>query len=128
MRIVRGSQLNYIPAAHEDPIRPGVLKRVLATRDELIAGRLQMINWAMIPAGASFQPHYHQDMQEVFIILSGRVEITVDGIISELAAGDAVFIDPHEVHCMRNPTEHSVEFVALGISTGQGGQTILVDG
>ena len=126
MRIIRGSEIAFIPASHEDQDRPGVLKRVLATRDELIDGRVQMINWASLPAGSSFRAHYHEDMEEIFIILSGRVEMEVDGTANELAPGDAIAISPREVHTMKNLTDTDLEYIVIGISTGQGGQTIVV--
>ena len=127
MQIVRGSEIDFVPASHEDQDRPGVLKRVLAKRDDLIDGRVQMVNWASLPAGSSFQPHYHEDMQEVFIILSGIVEMTVDGRKSRLGAGDAILIDPREVHAMKNLTQNDLEYIVFGITTDQGGQTIVVD-
>ena len=58
MRIIRGSEIDFVPASHEDAKQPGVLKRVLATREELLDGRVQMINWASLPAGSSFRPHH----------------------------------------------------------------------
>ncbi len=126
MRVVRGSEIQFIPASHEDPKNPGVLKRVLATRDELIDGRIQMINWASLPAGSAFQAHYHEDMEEVFIILTGRVEMTVNGQSTELHPGDAIFVAPREVHSMRNLTNHDLEYVVLGISAEEGGKTVVV--
>lgn len=126
MRIIRGSEIQFIPASHEDPNNPGVLKRVLATRDDLIDGRIQMINWASLPAGSAFQAHYHEDMEEVFIILTGRTEMTVNGVSNELAPGDAIVIAPREVHSMKNLTDKDLEYVVLGISTEDGGQTVVV--
>jgi len=127
MRIIRGSEIEFVPASHEDRQNPGVLKRVLATRDELIDGRVQMINWASLPAGSSFRPHYHEDMEEIFIILTGRVEMTVDGTANELTPGDAIVISPGEVHTMTNLTANDLEYIVMGISTGQGGQTVVVE-
>ena len=127
MRIIRGSEIQFIPASHEDQTNPGVLKRVLATRDELIDGRVQMINWASLPAGSSFRAHYHEDMEEVFIILTGKVEMTVNGETNELAPGDAIVISPKEVHTMTNLTDTDLEYIVMGISTGQGGQTVVVE-
>lgn len=127
MRIIRGSEIEFIPASHEDQDNPGVLKRVLATRDELIDGRVQMINWASLPAGSSFRPHYHEDMEEIFIILTGGVEMNVNGTVNELAPGDAIVISPREVHTMTNITDADLEYIVMGISTGQNGQTVVVD-
>ena len=36
MQIIRGSEIPLVAASHEDPKNPGVLKRVLATRDQLL--------------------------------------------------------------------------------------------
>jgi quercetin dioxygenase-like cupin family protein len=61
-----------------------------------------------------------------FIILSGKVEMTVDGSACELLPGDAIIVAPHEVHTMRNLTDSDLEYVVLGISSGQGGRTVVV--
>ena len=124
MIIVRGDQLDFEPASHEDPADPGVLKRVLAKKAHLIEGRVQMINWARIPQGKSFQPHYHEDMQEVFIILNGEVELTAGDLTSQLSGGDAALIEPREIHTMKNVCQQDVDFIALGISTESGGKTV----
>lgn len=126
MRIIRGSDIEFVPASHEDAQNPGVLKRVLATRDELLKGRIQMINWAMLPAGSEFQAHYHEDMEEVFIILNGTVEMKVNSESHRLDAGDAIVIDMREIHSMKNLTDKDLEYVVLGISTEAGGQTVVV--
>lgn len=126
MHIIRGSEIQFIPASHENPNSPGVLKRVLATRHDLLDGRIQMINWARLPAGSAFQAHYHEDMEEVFIFLAGRIETIVNGVANELSAGDAIIIAPREVHSMRNLTDKDLEYVVLGISTEEGGQTVVV--
>ena len=90
MQIIRGDQIDFVPASHEDPKDPGVLKRVLATKSHLIDGRVQMVNWSRLPVGKSFQPHYHEDMQEVFIVLNGTVEMTVTDMTCTLNGGDAI--------------------------------------
>lgn len=125
-KVIRGSEIEFIPASHEDASNPGVLKRVLATKDDLLDGRVQMVNWACLPAGSAFRAHYHEDMEEVFVILTGRVEMTVDQEVIELHAGDAIQIAPGEVHRMQNVTDADLEYLVVGISTGQGGQTVVV--
>lgn len=126
MQIIRGNQIEFIPASHEDPKNPGVLKRVLASKQDLLQGRVQMVNWSRLPRGSSFQSHYHEDMQEVFIMLSGPVRMTAQDESVELAAGDAVLIQPREVHRMENLSEQDVEYIVFGISTEEGGKTVIV--
>ena len=126
MQIIRGSQIEFVPASHEDPQNPGVLKRVLASKKDLLRGQVQMVNWSRLPVGSSFQPHYHEDMQEVFVMLNGRVSMSVNDETHELAGGDAILIEPREIHEMKNLCESDVEYVVFGISTEEGGKTVVV--
>ena len=127
MHLIRGSELNYIPASHEKPDQPGVLKKVLGTKDQFLAGQVQMLNWSLCPKGSSFRFHYHEDMQEVFVILNGKVEMQVDDQHVVLHQGDAILIEPREVHKMTNPDDVDVEYIVFGIASGQGGKTVVVE-
>lgn len=126
MKVIRGSQLEFVPASHEDPGEPGVMKKVLLRKDDFIRGEVQMINWALLPAGRSFRPHYHEDMQEVFIIVRGRAKITVDDEQAEIGAGDAVVIPVGGIHEMENTGKEDVEYVVVGVSKGERGKTVVV--
>lgn len=126
MQIVRSASGSFVPASHEDPRSPGVLKRVIATRDVFQRGHVQMLNWARLPVGSSFQPHFHEDMQEVFVLVAGEVEMTVNGATVVMAAGDTVVVEPREVHVMSNVGDCDAEYVVFGISSESGGRTIVV--
>ena len=126
MKWIAATESGLIPASHEDPRAPGVLKRVIATREAFQAGHVQMLNWAVLPANSSFQRHFHQDMQEVFVILSGEVEMHVAGECRVMQAGDTVIVDPGELHQMRNLRAEEARYIVFGISSGQGGRTIVV--
>jgi len=127
LRTIRSADLPFVPAGHEDPQNPGVWKKVLLEKADLQAGHVQMVNWARLPVGNSFAPHYHQDMQEVFVIVQGVAEAVVGGESVTLQRGDAILIDPHEVHEMSNPGPDEVEYLTLGISRSTGGKTVVVD-
>lgn len=126
MKFIPNNQSKFVPASHEDPKNPGVLKRVIATAADLQAGQVQMVNWARLPAGHSFQKHYHQDMQEVFVLLSGDVCMTVGDQAVKMAAGDTVIVDVREQHQMENTGDTAAEYIVFGVSTGQGGKTVVV--
>ncbi len=127
MRLVRATDDPLTPASHEDPLRPGVLKRVIATRDGLLAGRVQMINWAQLPVASAFRAHYHEDMEETFILVQGQAEMQVEQTTVRLGPGDAVIVAPREVHSMKNIGAVVVEYVVVGISLGQNGRTVVVE-
>jgi mannose-6-phosphate isomerase-like protein (cupin superfamily) len=126
MKLIRSSDKSFIPASHENPLAPGVWKKVLFARDELQPGTVQMINWARLPAGKSFSAHYHEDMQEIFIILSGEAQMEVAGETMVLVRGDTIAIDPDEVHRMTSCGDQDVEYVVVGITGNRGGKTVVV--
>jgi mannose-6-phosphate isomerase-like protein (cupin superfamily) len=127
MKRMRFDDRAFVAAAHEDPSDPGVWKKVLFRKDDLQIGRIQMVNWAKLPIGRTFAAHYHEDMQEMFIILTGETRIQVDDDAFVLRRGDAVRIDAREVHQMWNEGDEDVHYLAIGIAGGPDGKTVLVE-
>jgi mannose-6-phosphate isomerase-like protein (cupin superfamily) len=127
MRFIPSDAQSFIPASHENPLSPGVLKKILLTKADLQPGRVQMINWARQAPGKRFSRHYHEDMQEIFVFLGGHAELTVDGKTLTMRRGDAVVIDPREIHEMRNHGPEQVEYVVVGITAETGGKTVVVE-
>ena len=126
MKIVRSAELNSIPASHEDSESPGVLKKVLFQRAEFVEGGVQMINWSFLPKGKSFRSHYHEDMQEIFIVVQGEARMSVDNEQAGLCKGDAVLVPIGSVHTMENVGKEDVEYIVLGVSKVGFGKTVVV--
>ena len=127
MKTVPYASRSFVPASHESPLSPGVLKKVLLEKADLRPGHVQMVNWASLGVGKRFARHYHEDMQEIFIIVQGEAEITVGTETATLRRGDTVVIDPREVHQMRNIGMEAVEYLAIGITSEAGGKTVVVE-
>ena len=127
MNFIPSTASGFIPASHEDPKNPGVLKRVIATQREFQVGQVQMLNWAQLPVGSSFQPHYHEDMQEVFVLLSGIVTMKCGEQTVTMQVGDTVIVSPEEIHQMQNVGDVVAEYIVFGISAQKGGRTVVVD-
>ncbi len=128
MRQILFGDQEFVAAGHEDPANPGVWKKVLFRRDDLQPGRIQMVNWARLPPGRTFAAHYHEDMQEIFIVLSGATRIRAGDQDAVLKMGDAVLIEPREVHQMWNDGDEDVDYLAIGIAGGPDGDTVLMSG
>jgi mannose-6-phosphate isomerase-like protein (cupin superfamily) len=127
MKFISFTSRQFMPASHENPLSPGVLKKILIEKSDLQVGRVQMINWAKLNVGNKFAQHYHEDMQEIFIIVNGEAEITVGIETTILRGGDTIIIDHHEVHQMKNIGSEIVEYLAIGITTEAGGKTVVVE-
>ena len=126
MKIVRSADIEIIPASHEDPESPGVLKKVILQRADFIDGRVQIINWAFLPVGKSFSAHYHEDMQETFILIKGEARILLDNEQAVLCEGDAVVVPVGSVHSMENVGKNDVEYIVVGVTKGTRGRTIVI--
>lgn len=124
MKIIKFSSMSFQPASHEDPNDPGVLKKILLKKEDLLPGDIQMINWAYLPIDKAFQSHYHESMDEVFIIVSGKAKIKIGDDEAELERGDAVIIPEGKTHVMTNTCTEPVEYIALGVSHGNNGKTV----
>jgi mannose-6-phosphate isomerase-like protein (cupin superfamily) len=126
MKIFRLKDLEWIPASHENRESPSVWKKALLQKADLSEGRVQMVNWCRMEPEKAFRAHYHEDMEEIFIILKGQAKILVHGEEAELGKGEAVVIPPREVHEMKNAGGEDLEYLAVGISQGRGGKTVVV--
>lgn len=124
MRVIRAVEIDFIPATHEDPADPGVVKRVLFRFGEISDGHIQMVNWCLLSPRRSFEPHFHETMDEIFIIVSGTVDITIGNETDALSAGDAVYVPERSVHMMANSGDDPVTYLAIGISHQQVGKSV----
>jgi mannose-6-phosphate isomerase-like protein (cupin superfamily) len=126
MKIIKGQNIEYVPSSHEDQQNPNVFKKVLLEKEDLLPGRVQMVNWAKLQPNATFNAHYHEDMSEVFIIIEGTTEMTVGKTTVPLTKGDLVVVEPGEVHTMTNTSDKPFEYIVFGISQEKGGKTVNV--
>lgn len=115
MRIIHLSDIPKVPASHEDPKVPGVLKQVLLRRDDIPTGRIQMVNWATLLPGRSFQPHEHRSMEEIYIMLSGTAILYIEKKEAVVRKGDTVVIPSKTVHSMTNTGSEPIEYIVIGV-------------
>lgn len=66
-----------------------------------------------MPPGSFEQLHYHQFAQQVFYILSGEAEFSVDGIRSTLSVGESITIKPNQVHGLKNSSAAELLFLVI---------------
>jgi mannose-6-phosphate isomerase-like protein (cupin superfamily) len=126
MNIIRLASKENVPASHENPQDPGVMKRVLLQAGELKAGKIQMINWATLLPHKSFATHYHEDMQEIFIMIEGSATAHIDDQEVILDKGDTLVVDPGERHDMYNPSDVPVVYIVVGIAGDKKGKSVNV--
>ena len=126
MKTIYAADRSFVPASHENPQSPGAWKKVLLQQADLQSGVVQMINWSRLPPGKSFAPHYHEGHARGLRRASRRGADNSRLSGGRLRRGDTVVIDAREIHEMCNLGQTDMEYLAIGISSGQGGRTIVV--
>ena len=66
-----------------------------------------------IQPGKSSAPHFHKNSDESYLILSGIASMHIDQAQFELEAGEAVLIEPMEVHQIFNHKDEALTFLAV---------------
>jgi len=81
----------------------------------LVAGHVKSHSLAeiTIPPGNASSPHYHKYSEESYLILSGKAALEVDGQVFSLLPGEAVFIEPLEIHQISNQSDEDLVFIAV---------------
>ncbi|MBI5448841.1 cupin domain-containing protein [Candidatus Gottesmanbacteria bacterium] len=115
MNIIHVADIPKVPASHEDPRDPGVLKQVLLRRDDIPVGRIQMVNWATIPPGKSFRLHRHENMTEICVILEGTAQMKIDNGKYSVTRGDTFVIPSTSFHSMINLGAQPVLYLVIGV-------------
>ena len=66
-----------------------------------------------LPPGKSSEAHYHRESEETYYVLQGRGWMEIDGDEFPLEPGQALLIEPGEVHKISNHGESDLEFLAV---------------
>ncbi|MFT5350568.1 MAG: mannose-6-phosphate isomerase-like protein (cupin superfamily) [Planctomycetota bacterium] len=78
--------------------------------------RNQSLACSVIPPGKYSAPHYHKLSEETLYILEGSGRMIVDGQVFEMNVGDALLVEPGEVHSIYNDSK-SIDLKQLAISS-----------
>jgi uncharacterized cupin superfamily protein len=74
------------------------------------------VNAVVIPPGYTSRRHFHDRQQELYLVLSGEIEIELDGARHTLGPGGLARVDAPIVRTLRNTsqTEEAVYFCVGG--------------
>ncbi|GAA2135520.1 hypothetical protein GCM10009760_14160 [Kitasatospora kazusensis] len=78
-----------------------------------LGGGWEAVEWACVPAGGVSGEHLHTRTEEVYVLLAGRGEITLDGRPVPVRAGDAVLTGLGTTHGLRNTGTEPLEWLVI---------------
>ncbi len=85
---------------------PNIRKHVFLSSGEL--GNIFSFAQAVIPPGEVSQAHAHDNMGEVFLVLSGTGIIKIDDEKFQMSKGLCAVVEPDEVHEIENTGEEDL--------------------
>jgi mannose-6-phosphate isomerase-like protein (cupin superfamily) len=86
------------------------------------------VDHAILAQGSSLGCHYHDHMDEMFVVLSGRGWMTISNTTHEIGPGHVTFQAANEDHGLYNPYAEDLDFVRVAVATpGQTFTTIDLD-
>ncbi|GAA3849637.1 cupin domain-containing protein [Saccharothrix violaceirubra] len=78
-------------------------------------GDWEAVEWARIPPGGMSGEHVHTRTEEVYLILSGRGQILLDGVATEVGPGDVVLTGLGTRHGLRASADEGVTWLVIEI-------------
>ncbi|MEE8497631.1 MAG: cupin domain-containing protein [Acidimicrobiia bacterium] len=63
--------------------------------------------------------HYHEQAENVYIVLSGMVEVEIEGEVRSLETNDVLFIPPGVIHSTSNPGPDTATFIEVYAPAGR---------
>lgn len=85
------------------------IRELLAHRNSSI--RLQSLAEARLAPGRATTPHHHRVTEEIYYILSGSAEMTLEAESRPVGPGDAIAIPPGARHTIRNTGPEELVFL-----------------
>jgi quercetin dioxygenase-like cupin family protein len=85
----------------------GAVFHVRRTAEET-EGRSFEMEWELFPGSGGTPVHVHPHATESYEVLTGELDIYVDGVWKRLVAGDAISVNPGVPHTFRNATDAAV--------------------
>jgi mannose-6-phosphate isomerase-like protein (cupin superfamily) len=76
--------------------------------------KITYVSLAKLQPGLSYEPHKHEDHEELYYIIKGEGSIKIGSKSERFRDGDIIYIPEKMVHSIKNEGEEMVEFLAFG--------------
>ncbi|MEZ5926447.1 MAG: mannose-1-phosphate guanylyltransferase/mannose-6-phosphate isomerase [Hyphomicrobiaceae bacterium] len=89
--------------------------------ERLAAGSGYQVKWLMIAPGASLSLQYHRHRAEHWVVVSGSVEVTIEGAVSRLHENQSIDVPVYMPHRLANPGEEPAFLIEVqsGVYLGE---------
>jgi mannose-6-phosphate isomerase-like protein (cupin superfamily) len=101
------------PATAHEGTRPILCNRAIAKAD---GSACNFVDFAIVPTGADIGIHTHErDNEEIYIVISGRGMMHLDGEDFEIGPGHVVVNRPGGTHGLRNTGREELRLIVIEV-------------
>lgn len=108
MKILKVKDIKIILAHNQikrkQLIKPGDLK-----------SKIQTVNYAWLEEEESFEPHKHDDCEELYFFIDGKGIMKINEKEFEVKKNDFVVVEVGEWHSLRNPHQKKLIFLTVRV-------------
>ena len=97
-----------LPVRHSDKLD----FRSIVTGKTLDGCKVAVHESALAPKSEPHPPHHHNG-EEIFLMLEGTLEVTINGESSRISRGSVAFIGSRDQHGIRNPGEIPARYYVI---------------
>lgn len=118
---MRHQYFSFARASFTDVVAHEGAGRIRTARvlDEERRSAFRFIDLTEIPPGSSVGVHTHADDEEVYVIISGRGRMMLDGETFEVGPGDVIRNVPKGTHGLANAGTEPLTMVVLDVVSAQ---------
>ena len=107
MKVIRLQEVEgVLPSGHYNLVS----KRLLGESDSITGLRVSFVR---MQEGGGADPHVHDDAEQLFIVLKGEMKFKIGGVDLSLKQGNAVLVQPREVHENTNAVQSETEYLVI---------------
>jgi mannose-6-phosphate isomerase-like protein (cupin superfamily) len=85
-----------------------------------LGSNLLFLHRGVLPPKGGIGHHFHNEMEEMFVIFDGEAEFTINGRTSRLAGPAGAPCPMRHSHAIYNPTDRPVEWMNIAVSSVKG--------
>lgn len=116
----------YVVDYRDIPMEPDRSEKTARRADEFMDAEEMSFSFLTFEPGQGGDLHYHEPpLEELYIVVDGHLDITVEGETTDAGPGTAVYIPPETVHQPVNNSDEPATIFVTSIPPDQWNKTVV---
>jgi mannose-6-phosphate isomerase-like protein (cupin superfamily) len=114
-----GAQLSsFVKPYSELPVKQNGQNESRSILDGVLhTGEHLEVHETILAAGSEPHPPHRHVHEELFLLVNGNVDVTIEGKTTRIGPGSAAFVHSNELHGVRNPGPEKAQYFVVATGT-----------